>query len=179
MDKGDKDPNSDVENLKKAAAKIGDAAELVRNVGWHGAKALTPLAIKRTKKELGARFIPEPSNEQAKEILADILERIAGEIKTAEQSINRDAPSVWTNLGGTKTPVTKAKIIAFHVAKGCYCEFERLAGQKPTRSTDRETDGQISPYYRFTMDVFDALQIDGKPEWYCRMVIKKRKEEGP
>ncbi|CUH45417.1 hypothetical protein [Ruegeria atlantica] len=178
MDRSDRDPKKDIEDIEKAANSLAAAAKQLERVGWHGRKRF-PQVLKCFFPDHDAEFAVPKSDKQAKKDLVESLNVMSDILNSAAASINPNAFSVYTAFGDgpefeTINKRKRTEIVAIHVARECASVFHTITGSAPTVITASHERGYpaYGPFLAFVADVFSATHIMASPETWARNAVK-------
>ena len=173
---GDKPPEKDQENLKKAAAKLSQARELLLQVGHHGSIALEKQSQINAHDKLKQEY--RLSENSYSEILANSLSPISHQLEEAARMLNASDRGLIAVLSGTETNPSpkkgrKPKTTAHHIAKICADIFKAGTDYNISITHDPHTDTDVAggKFHAFLSEVFALLKIEANVEHYIKELL--------
>ena len=173
---GDKPPEKDQEKLKKAAAKLSQAKELLLQVGHHGSVALQKQSQINAHYKLKQEY--RLSENSYSEILANSLSPISHQIKEAAKMLNASDRGMIAVLSGSETNPPpkkgrKQKTTAHHITKICADIFKAGTDYNVsiTHKTYTDTDVAGGKFHTFLTEVFALLEIEANAEHYIKEML--------
>jgi hypothetical protein len=175
LQRNDKPPEKDKDSLNRAFAHLSRAAELLKEVGYHGGKQLVPIAQDiegvRRRRRFGVSSVEAPL------IISEILCELANKIQMAESHIPEDAPSINSAFGDgpgfgrhTGRPRNGA---ARAVAGRCRNAFWELTGTRATVITNSMDSKASGDFLNMLQNVFAAMDIKASAETWARFVTRQ------
>lgn len=182
LEKSDRPPQKDVDDLKKASALINKAAEKLSSIGYHGNKEMKRiLETSFADAEAGiGTFFYETSGPREKRLLIGHLCSISSALQGAADEVNLQGMSLNTAFGEGPEyesfgSLTKPrKIAAERLARSLAATWLENSGRPPTVSTDPYSNRSeaYGPFLDLVSDAFDALKIDASAERFAREACK-------
>jgi len=173
---GDKPPEKDQEKLKKAAAKLSQAKELLLQVGHHGSVALQKQSQINAHYKLKQEY--RLSENSYSEILANSLSPISHQIKEAAKMLNVSDRGLIAVLSGSETNPPprngrKPKTTAYYITKICADIFKAGTDYNVsiTHKTYTDTDVAGGKFHTFLTEVFALLEIEANAEHYIKEML--------
>lgn len=176
---GDQPPERDQENLKKAAAKLLHARELLLLVGHHGSVALE----KQFQVNAHDKYKQEyrSSENSYSEILANSLLPISDQIKEAAKMLHSSDRGLIAILSGSETNPPpqkgrKRKAIAHDITKICAEIFKAGTGDKISITHNATANKNVSggKFHTFMTEIFKLLEINANVEHCIKELIKEK-----
>lgn len=182
IDRSDRTSKKDIVSLSDAIKHLDKAVNSLKEIGWHGGKALQPSATRIRKQSTpfgyDVGFIEAPS------VFANHLASMKSILETAMQEIPEDALSVNSAFGdgpgfGRRT-TKQPKTAASQVARTCANAYEQLTGRRQTVITDLKARA-YGPFLDFVEEIFRILGGLGSAETWARAAVRARavKVKGP
>jgi len=182
MERSDRTSERDIVSLSDAIKHLDKAVNSLKEIGWHGGKALQPSATRIRKQS--TRFGFGVGVIEAPRVFANHLASMKSILEMAILEIPEDAMSVNSAFGegpefGRRT-TKRPKIAAKQVALTCANAYQQLAGSRPTVSTDLKNRA-YGPFLDFVQEIFSILGELGSAETWARAAVKVKagKVKGP
>lgn len=173
---GDKPPEKDQENLKKAAAKLSQARGLLLQIGYHGSVALEKQSQINAHDKLRQEY--RLSENSFSEILANSLAPISHQLEEAARMLNASDHGLIAVLSGTEINPSpkkgrKPKTTAHHIAKICADIFKAGTDYNISITHDPYTDTDVAggKFHAFLSEVFALLKIEANVEHYIKELL--------
>lgn len=165
----DKPPETDQENLKKAAATLLRARELLLKVGHHGSVALEKQSQVNADDKLKQEY--RLTENSYSEILANSLLPISDQIKEAAQMLRSSDLGLIAILSGSETnPLPqkgrKRKAIAHDITEICAEIFKAGTDDKISITHNAIASKNVSggKFHAFLTEIFKLLEINANVE---------------
>ena len=172
----DKPPEKDQENLKKAAAKLSQASELLLKIGHHGSIALEKQSQINAHDKLRQEY--RLSENSYSEILANSLSPIAHQIEEAAKMLNASDRGLIAVLSGSETNPPrkkgrKQKTTAHYITKICADIFKAGTDHNISITHDPYTDTNVAggKFHTFVSEVFALLEVEANVEHYIKKLL--------
>ena len=179
---GDKPPEKDQENLKKAAAKLSQARELLLQIGHLGSVALEKQSQIAAHDKLKHKY--RLTENSYSEILANSLSPIAHQIEEAAKKLNASDRGLVAVLSGSETNPPrkkgrKQKTTAHYIAKICADIFKAGTDYNISITRDPLADTNVSggKFHNFLAEVFNFLEIEASAEHCIKELLKEEKKK--
>jgi len=176
---GDKPPEKDKANLKKAAAKISQARELLLKVGHLGSAALEKQSHINAHDKLKLEY--RLSENSYSGILSNSLSPIAHQIEEAAKMLNASDRGLIAVLSGSeKNPPPKKgrkpKTTAHHIAKICADIFKAGTDYNISITHDPYVDTDVAggKFHTFLSEVFALLEIEANVEHCIKELLTEK-----
>ena len=175
---GDKSPEKDQENLKKAAAKLLQAREYLLQVGQHGSVALEKQSLVNAHDKLKQEYrLGENSHS---EILANSLSSISHQIQEAAKMLNASDRGLIAVLSRSETNPPpkkgrKQKTTAHYITKICASIFRAGTDHNISITYDPHADKNVSggKFHVFLREMFKLLEINANVEHCIKELLKE------
>ena len=175
---GDKPPEKDQEKLKKAAAKLSQAKELLLQVGHHGSVALQKQSQINAHYKLKQEY--RLSENSYSEILANSLSSISHQILEAAKMLNASDRGLIAVLSGSETNPPpkkgrKQKTTAHYITKICASIFKAGTDHNISITYDPHADKNVSggKFHMFLTEMFKLLEINANVEHCIKEQLKE------
>ncbi|QFT60468.1 hypothetical protein FIU94_16685 [Sulfitobacter sp. THAF37] len=179
LERSDKRPINDSEQLDAAAKNLRIAAKKLEGLGWHGGKSLTIISREVRQMNEDLPGLPLMGALDSGPFLAGFLQALAERLTKCAEDIHPNAAPVMSALDENAKRNTgvgaRQKTGAHFTSRKAYDAFRILAGKTPSVAT---TDGKAyGPFLDFLKDIFDCLSIDASPETWAREVCREKCEK--
>ncbi|MDE9449980.1 hypothetical protein J3R80_05800 [Aliiroseovarius sp. Z3] len=180
LDREDKPPEKDIENLALVARSLNKAAKHLRLVGMHGSADMANLVQELRLSGWGIGIGISGSSEPARDILVELIEKIETHISAVRNSVDPHGKSINTAFG--EGPAfekfsgvgKQRKSAARDFATELAILFNRTTGKKPTVSTDPyRSNLAYGPFLDLVTDAFNAVEINASAEVWAREACKE------
>ena len=173
---GDKPPDKDQENLKKAAAKLLQARELLLQVGHHGSVALEKQSQVNANDKLRQEY--RLTENSYSEILANSLSAMSHQIEEAAKMLNASDRGLIALLSGSETNTPpkrgrKQKTTAHYITKICATIFRAGTDHKISITHDPYAHTNVAggKFHTFLSEVFVLLEVEANVEHCIKAVL--------
>ena len=173
---GDKPPEKDQEHLKKGAAKLSQARELLLKVGHYGSVALEMHSQVKAHDKLKQEY--RLSENSYSEILANSLSPIAHQIDEAAKMLNASDRGLIAVLSGSETNPPpkkgrKPKTTAHYITRICADIFIAGTDHNISITHDPYTDTNVAggKFHTFVSEIFALLEIEANVEHYIKKLL--------
>lgn len=180
IERSDKKPQKDLDNLLSAANNLRLAAKKISQVGWHGQKHLEGVLQAIFEDPAREAFCWNGSRDLARSQLVRHIKSLEAALKEASEKVDLDGLPVETAFSGdpeaaqfkeTKPEKTAARLFAGECAK----VFGKLQGSELRRQNvihSWQGDGSYSSFKKFLSDAFKAAGIKASAATFADEVIR-------
>jgi hypothetical protein len=179
VERMDREPQKDIDDIKRAARSMAAAANQLERVGWHGSKTFSQV-LKCFFPNTDAEFVAPTANSLAQKELVESLIVMSDILNSAASSINPDALSVNSAFGDGpefetvyKGKPTESAAMLF--AADCAKVFHAISGSMPVVNTNPHERGNpaYGPFLDFVTLAFDAVGANASPQVWAKKAGKE------
>lgn len=179
VERMDREPQKDIDDIRKAARSLASAAKQLERVGWHGSKTF-PQVLKCFFPNTDAEFIAPTANSLAQKELVESLNVMSDILNSAAVSVNPDALSVKSAFGAgqwfetvNKNKPTETAAMLF--AADCAKVFHAVTGSMPVVNTNPHELGNPAycPFLDFVTLAFSAVGTKASPQVWAKKAGKE------